>query len=292
MLGSSSEEAVPESEEETITQDQATQLIKRFNVEGRNRRSILKARVQREWAARINEGKNRRSILQARGTNPTQYEIDRQNTTPRIVDQMVVHEEPCPDSVTDSSTPDISFALDNFLSHRLVSGGILDVNVAFDEFLSLQLNKYDSDLCDNKRLFLDEIHRRKGGVTSEVDISDELRQKRTVVLWAGLRRVFFHEVEPESDDSVMEGASPINPRRRIPIISSDMNAPALHCSDEPDDSDDTPMHLGIGDPLLLGLTKGNGSSLPQKENARMGRITGMIICQMGRKRMGRIYWRK
>jgi hypothetical protein len=46
VIGSSSEE-VPDSEEEPITQAQVTQLVKRFNVEGRNRRSALKARVRR-----------------------------------------------------------------------------------------------------------------------------------------------------------------------------------------------------------------------------------------------------
>jgi hypothetical protein len=215
-----------------------------------------------------------------------------------------VHEEPCPDGVADSSilqsvmtpyeavygmpcfgkgdsTSDISFALDSFLAHRLDSGGILDVNVAFDEFLSLQLNKYDSDLCDTKRLFLDEIHRRKGGVTSKVDISDELHQKRTVVLWAGLRRVFFHEVEPETDDSVMDGsfpsgASPINPRRRIPRIPTDMNAPALHFFDESDmnDSDDTPMHPGIGDPPAAWTDKGEWFEPSSKGECSNGEDNG------------------
>jgi hypothetical protein len=144
---------------------------------------------------------------------------------------------------------ELSHALDSFLSLRLDSGRILDVNIAFDEFMSLQLDIYDRALDDNKRIFLDEIHRRMGGVTPKTTISDELRQSRTVALWAGLQRVFFHEIEPEAGDSVMDVSVPSHelptmPRRRGPRMPTDMNAFALPFPDNPDDSDDAPMRPG------------------------------------------------
>jgi hypothetical protein len=63
---------------------------------------------------------------------------------------------------------------------------------------------------DNKRLFLDEIYRRVHGETAPNNpVSDELRQQRTVALWAGLRRVYF--AEPDLEGECLEGA-PSPPR--------------------------------------------------------------------------------
>jgi hypothetical protein len=90
---------------------QVDQLVKQFNLEGRNRRSILKARVHDLWTC------------------------ERNGSVPDYLSE--VHHE-----------------LDTFLAHRLGLGGILDVNVIFDEFLELQLHQFDLVLRENKRSFL------------------------------------------------------------------------------------------------------------------------------------------
>jgi hypothetical protein len=194
--------------EEPINQAQVTQLLKRFNVEGRNRRNILRARIHQAW----------RSC-----TNPLNAAAVAHNNTDRIYTQDVIPEAPSAEGRINSvatlvtMTPhecvfgapgplngadpltDVKRALDVFLSRkfeltRLGLGGILNANVVFDEFLDFQLNQFDLVLNENKRSFVDEIYRR---VNEEVDspivVTDELRQQRTVALWAGLRRVYFAE---------------------------------------------------------------------------------------------------
>jgi hypothetical protein len=239
--------------------------VKRFNVEGRNRRSALKAQVQRAWTAR---------------TDPVQYAAIIQKTTPRQFGQTLELGDPCPDGLPNSldqdvmltpfevlnGTPctidgagtmsDLLHALDNFLSLRLDSGGILDIHVAFDEFMALQLDLFDQALDDNKRLFLDEIYRRVSAVAPVAAISDELRQRRTAALWTGLRRVFFHEVESETDDSAVEDEDPTWFRRRRPRIPHDGQAPANPSSGKPDDPDDASMDLGANHPPSTNATGG------------------------------------
>ncbi len=204
-------------EEEPITASQATQLLKRFNLEGRNKRSILKARTQSAWTARTNPQSAEATNLQ--GLNP-----------------------------------DVNRALDSFLSQRLLSGRILDVNVVFDEFLASQLHQFDSILNENKHLFLDAIHSRLGGETISPEIvPDVLRQRRTAALWSGLRRVYFAEQESESalEDEFLAIAP--DSRRRVPRVNNDLHVPVPSRFGPPDDSDDAPSgsHVFIGPPAPI-----------------------------------------
>jgi hypothetical protein len=63
-------------------------------------------------------------------------------------------------------------------------------------------------------------------------VSDELLQMRTAALWSGLRRVYFHQVELDSD------APPLESRKRF-RVPDDLNAPAPRAQPH-DDSDDPP----------------------------------------------------
>jgi hypothetical protein len=96
-------------EGDPLSSVQVDQLVKRFNLEGRNRRSLLKARVHDVWSSRRN------------GLVPDHLSN--------------VHHE-----------------LDSFLARRLGRGGIMDVNVVFDEFLALQLHQFDLVLRENKQV--------------------------------------------------------------------------------------------------------------------------------------------
>jgi hypothetical protein len=150
-----------------LTDAQRTQLIRRFNVEGRNRRSVLKAHMQRVWDARA-----------------------RPPVAPEVVSVGV-------DTSLDGT---LHRELDQFLSQRLDSGGILDPRIALDEFREKQLATFDQNRQENKLLFLDEIrgdsgHAGDSGTPASDSASDYLLQQRTIALWTGLRRVYFHEAE-------------------------------------------------------------------------------------------------
>ena len=121
------------------------------------------------------------------------------------------------------------------MARRLGTGGLLDINVVFDEFLSFQLDRFDGILQANKHSFLAEIYRRVNGRMESLRgglISDELLQKRTAALWSGLRRVYFHQVELESE------APPLESRKRF-RVPDDLNAPVPRAPPH-DDSDDPP----------------------------------------------------
>jgi hypothetical protein len=149
-----------------LTDAQRTQMIRRFNVEGRNRRSVLKAHVQRVWDAR---------------------------TRPSMGSEVASVGE-------DSLDGTLNRELNQFLSQRLDNGGILDPRIALDEFREKQLEVFDQNRQENKLLFLDEIrgdsgHAGDSGSSARDPASDYLLQQRTIALWAGLRRVYFHEAE-------------------------------------------------------------------------------------------------
>ncbi len=156
-LGSSTVEAT-DQDEESLTHLQAGLLVRRFNIESRNRRAILKARIQRAWRAR--------NHLQ-------EAALVAHNTIPRVVQQEVVKDATSSDgnlglliqsvNVTPYEAvygmyppvngadllPDVHHALDAFLAQRLDSGGILNLDVVFDEFLAQQLNQFELVLIEN-----------------------------------------------------------------------------------------------------------------------------------------------
>ncbi len=84
----------------------------------------------------------------------------------------------------------------------------MDPEIALDEFREEQLATFDQNRQENKLLFLDEIRGNsdQAGVSGAIEVdpaSDYLLQQRTVALWAGLRRVYFNEVEdviPNGED--------------------------------------------------------------------------------------------
>ncbi len=74
-----------------------------------------------------------------------------------------------------------------FLSQRLDIGGIMDPEIALDEFREEQLATFDPNRQENKLLFLDEIrgnsdHAGVSGATAADSASDYLLQQRTVAL--------------------------------------------------------------------------------------------------------------
>jgi hypothetical protein len=250
--GSSSSEVLP-TPDESLNYDQINQLVKRFNVEGRNRRAVLKARLQRAWYIR---------------THPSAVDVVRQNTTPRNFSFVAVRDESCPDGTPDTSTQsiimtpheaitglpppaeiadtlsDVNQALDSFLAYKLNAGGIRGVDVFWDEFLALQLQEFDNTLNDNKRMFLDNIYSRSiEEVESLTPVPDALRQQRTIALWAGLRRVYF--AEPDVEDwmgdalPLEDPQHPFPRRKRVPRVPDDLHFPVPD-PEPPDDSDDAP----------------------------------------------------
>jgi hypothetical protein len=242
----SSSSAVYGPAEEPLTQAQVTQLSRRYNVEGRNRRSVLKARVHRAWTKKLALSRNnlsRRTYSQ---------EVVREAPTPdgvvvsssqsiRTSPYEMLYGQPCPVDMTGLFDDVLEHALDAFLSQRLDAGGIIDVNVVYDEFLALQLDKFDRILDDNKRLFLDAIHSRiHGETTPNGVVSDDLLQRRTAALWAGLRRVYFAEREPELDMNAESTTSLPWASRRVSCVSDDMNVPISRFFHPPDDPDDAP----------------------------------------------------
>jgi hypothetical protein len=213
----SSSAEVQSVEAESIDQAQGNQLLKKFNLEGRNRRSILKARISQAWGIRI---------------NPTR--VLAQSPIEGFVDPLA----------------DVQRALDVFLAHRWERtsaglGGILDPDVFFDEFLDSQLSQFDLVLNENKQLFIDEIYRRiNGEAVSPIVASDELRQRRTAALWAGLRRVYFAELELD-DEALTDDVSNFadRQRRRLPRVPTDLHLPESVFG-PPGDPDDAPPGSG------------------------------------------------
>jgi hypothetical protein len=247
------------ADEEALIPAQLVQLVKRFNVEGRNRRNLLKARVKLAWDTKRAERTRSESAAVLNNHTPREFTLE------------VVRDEPSPDGIPESSThrvlmtpfevmygpplaqdqghlssaigpmEEVSQELNSFLSQRLNSGGIRDINVVFDEFLDQQLRQFDQVFQDNKRLFLNELDRRvHGEATSLPVISDELRQQRTIALWTGLRRVYF--AEPDHDDpllgdSFFPSRTSSRVRRRSPRVPDDLHAPDPWRKplDDPDD---------------------------------------------------------
>jgi hypothetical protein len=94
---------------------------------------------------------------------------------------------------------------------------MMDEEIAFDGFMSERLNRFDEDIALKKEGFLDDIccvslPRRlfPNGVSEERPTDagpDTFLLQRTQELWAGLRRVYFGEVEDpsDSDDDLNHG---------------------------------------------------------------------------------------
>jgi hypothetical protein len=249
--------------DESLTPAQINQLVRRFNIEGKNHRAILKGRIQRAWRAR---------------THPHETVMEPQNVTSRDYQQELVCDESSSDGTPSSvvsgvaMTPyeavygtspapsgsdrfaDVDHALDAFLAQLLGSAGILNLGVVFDAFLDQQLRQFELVLAENKRLFLDEIYSRANGEKAPIAVvSDELRQERTAALWAGLRRVYFAELEPEEGSlECPESSDPESARRRRrlptrgPRVPDDLHHPG---PGPPDDPGDAP----TGSSLLLGV---------------------------------------
>jgi hypothetical protein len=228
-MGSSSVEE-PEQSELPLTRTQSNQLIKQFDQEGRNRRNLFKAKIKQVWTSRAHP----QPLTDEKGETPLADSTEVQISPDRDSESV--------DGFADSLV-DVNFALDNFLARRLGTGGLLDINVVFDEFMFLQLGRFDETLQANKHLFLAEIYRRVNGRMESLGgglVSDELLQQRTAALWSGLRRVYFHQVEPEPDVDSQE-SSPLLPRKR-PRVPDDLNTSEPR-HPPPDDSDDPPSEL-------------------------------------------------
>jgi hypothetical protein len=87
--------------------------------------------------------------------------------------------------------------------------------IAHDSFMYERLARFDSDYELKKEDFVDTLSRAEG-ITHELltdATPDVLLLQRTAELWAGLRRVYFGEVEDlsDSDDTA---PSPKRPRTR------------------------------------------------------------------------------
>jgi hypothetical protein len=101
---------------------------------------------------------------------------------------------------------------------------LLDEEVAYHDFMTCRLDRFDEDLVCKKDYFLDDLRHASlsygltpdGGSRSLIkgDLPDELVLQRTAELWAGLRRVYFGEVEESSDPL---NAEPI-PRTRQSML--------------------------------------------------------------------------
>jgi hypothetical protein len=89
------------ADDELLIPAQVVQLVKRFNVEGRNRRNLLKARVKRAWEIKRT----------ARSTAAAIF-----NQTPRDFSLEVVRDEPSPDGIPDASTQRVMMAPREMLS--------------------------------------------------------------------------------------------------------------------------------------------------------------------------------
>ena len=95
--------------------------------------------------------------------------------------------------------------------------------MVFDGYMAQRLAQYDSDYDFKKNAFLDELAcATLSGSLYPVGVSDErpddsspddLLQRRTAELWEGLRRVYFGELEAESDGFLFD--QPSAKKRRL-----------------------------------------------------------------------------
>jgi hypothetical protein len=144
---------------------------------------------------------------------------------------------------------------------------MVDEEIVFDGYLHERLAQFDSDLDLQKTDFIDTLScavlsagRFPDGITGELptDIGpDDLLLRRTAELWAGLRRVYFGEVEdpiesenvgpgvkrPRTRENVAEFKREIaDTRARIrrlePPVPDDLNVPTPFLPFLLDDSDD------------------------------------------------------
>jgi hypothetical protein len=113
---------------------------------------------------------------------------------------------------------------------------MMDEELAFDGFMCQRLDRFDEDVASKKEGFLDDICRFSlprrlfpNGISPERPTDtgpDAFLLRRTQELWAGLRRVYFGEVEDSSEsdegsnsgvwhhESRSDGASRKKPRTR------------------------------------------------------------------------------
>ncbi len=146
-----------------LTRRQTRQMIKRFQAESRRRRRQFKADLQRDWDSQV---------------APT---FDQENDNP------------------DAAT-------------------LIDEEVAYHDFMAIRLDRFDEDIEHKREGFLDDLfhatlpndlmphgrsHKSGAGTTARVYFGqpDDLMMERTEELWAGLRRVYFGEVEDPTDSS-------------------------------------------------------------------------------------------
>jgi hypothetical protein len=114
--------------------------------------------------------------------------------------------------------------------------------VVFDEFQSMQLRQFDQALGENRHRFIAEIYSKCSPPKDQQqdDADDPFREQRTKALWDGLRRVYFHEVEPEPNEEVIDGS-----RRPPPRVHDDLSLPFCIERGPRDDPDDAPSGLGF-----------------------------------------------
>ncbi len=97
-------------------------------------------------------------------------------------------------------------------------GELMDEEVAYDSMVAQRLAHYDSDYERKKSEFLDELSGASlagslypdevSGERATDSSPDAFLQRRTAELWAGLRRVYFGEVEgPESEGFLFDQSS-------------------------------------------------------------------------------------
>jgi hypothetical protein len=96
---------------------------------------------------------------------------------------------------------------------------LMDEEIAFDDFMCQRFHRFDSDFALMKYDFIDDVccaslpgHIYPNGVSEERPTDtgpDVFMLRRTQELWAGLRRVYFGEVEDlsDSEDSRSDGPS-------------------------------------------------------------------------------------
>ncbi len=172
---------------------------------------------------------------------------------------------------------------------------LLDEEVAYHDFMSCGLDRFDEDLVSKKDDFLDDLRHasllygltpdRGSRSTTMKEIPDALLLQRTEELWAGLRRVYFGEVEESSDplnsepiprtrQSVMDFKAEIaETRARIrqqrPRVPEALNLPFPPSSrkpdDDPGDSQLFPIFPGPTDDSDESMSESRGIHLRKKQ---------------------------
>jgi hypothetical protein len=98
----------------------------------------------------------------------------------------------------------VSPAFDQENDHPDAKWNLIDEESAYHDFMSSSLARFDDDLTSKRVAFLDDLS--CASLTSDngqrsfatPDVPDALILARTAELWAGLRRVYFGEVEESS----------------------------------------------------------------------------------------------